>query len=1186
MVKLKKTLEGNEAAAYIAYRLNEVIAIYPITPSSTMGELADEWACAGIKNLWDTVPLVQEMQSEVGAVGVLHGALQSGSLATTFTASQGLLLMLPNMYKIAGELTSTVFHVASRAIAAQGLSIFGDHQDVMAARSTGFALLSSGNVQEVMDFALIAHAATLKSRVPFVHFFDGFRTSHEISKIDVLDLDVLKQMIPEDLISAHRLRALTPDRPVMRGTAQNPDVYFQAREAANAFYLACPGIVQQEMDKLKQLTGRGYQLYEYIGPSNAERVIVTMGSSAEAIMETVEHLNAKGQSVGVLRVRLFRPFDVERFVAALPSTVKSIAVLDRTKEPGSAGEPLYLDVVNAVQEAGQRILKALPNIIGGRYGLASKEFTPAMAKAVFDELLKKDPKRHFTVGIHDDVAHSSLEVDGTFSTEGAGTVRAIFYGLGSDGTVSANKNTIKIIGENTDNYAQGYFVYDSKKSGSMTISHLRFGPNPIRSSYLISRANFVGCHQFGFLEKFDVLEKIEEKGIFLLDSPYAASQVWDHLPREVQQTIIDKKLKFFVIDASKVAIETGMGGRINTIMQACFFAISNVLPKAAAIQLIKDFIKKTYSKKGDEIVQMNYQAVDIALQRLQEVTVPTKVTATRQRNTGVHPSAPDFIKQVTAPMMAMCGDKLPVSRLPVDGTYPTGTAQWEKRGIATELPEWKPDLCIQCGKCVFVCPHSVIRTKVFTADLIPQMPSGFKYMPAKDPEFKDQQFTIQVSVDDCTGCGLCADVCPARSKTETRIKALNIRPAGEIVAQGRTDWDHFTRLPEVDRSLLKLNTVRGLQAAKPLFEFSGACAGCGETPYLKLMSQLFGDRALIANATGCSSIYGGNLPTTPWARNNAGRGPAWSNSLFEDNAEFGLGFRLSVNKQRQMAEEFVKVLANDLGSSLVDGLLHSPQHDESEIQEQRERVDILKQKLSKLARWEAKRLLELADMLVKKSIWIIGGDGWAYDIGFGGLDHVLSSGQNLNVLVLDTEVYSNTGGQMSKSTPRGAVAKFSAGGKTQGKKDLARMMMTYGNIYIASVAFGAKDEHTVRAFLEAEAYDGPSLIIAYSHCIAHGINMTTALQEHKAAVQTGYWPLFRYNPLLAYEGKPPLVLDSGGPTVPLQEYAYRQNRYKMLTKSHPDEARRLMDLAKKDVQERWKILSAMAATSNGNQQKQ
>ncbi|HOW35002.1 MAG TPA: pyruvate:ferredoxin (flavodoxin) oxidoreductase [Candidatus Omnitrophota bacterium] len=1178
MDRKKVTLDGNEAAAYVAFRVNEVIAIYPITPSSNMGEWADEWAAQDKKNIWGTTPLVQEMQSEAGAAGAVHGALQTGAMTTTFTASQGLLLMIPNMYKIAGELTSTVFHIAARSLAAHALSIFGDHADVMAVRGTGFALLSSNSVQEVMDFALISQAATLEARVPFLHFFDGFRTSHETLKIEQLNDEDIRFMINDDLVAAHRARALTPDRPVMRGTAQNPDVYFQARETINPYYDACPEIVQKAMDKFAGLTGRAYKLFDYYGAPDAESVIVMMGSGAGAAQETVDYLIKKNQKVGLLKVRLYRPFSIKHFIAALPKTVKTLAVLDRTKEPGSIGEPLYLDVVNALVEGGEAGgFKKLPKVIGGRYGLSSKEFTPAMVKGVYDEMAKAKPKNHFTVGINDDVSHTSLDYDPGFSTEPDDVVRCLFYGLGSDGTVSANKNSIKIIGEDTPNYAQGYFVYDSKKSGSITVSHLRFGPKPINSTYLINRANFIGCHLFVFLEKYDILKDIVEKGTFLLNSPFGADEVWDKLPRVAQEQIIKKKLKFFVIDGYKVAKDTGMGGRMNTIMQTCFFAISGILPKDEAIEAIKKSIKKTYGKKGDEIVKMNFNAVDQTLANLHEVKVPAKVTSTIELKPPVVKEAPEFVQKVTGEIIAGRGDDLAVSSMPADGTFPTGTAQWEKRNIALEIPVWDEKVCIQCGKCSLVCPHAVIRGKAYDPKYLTGAPATFKSVDAKDKEWAGKKFTIQVSPEDCTGCALCVDTCPAKNKSDTKLKAINMRPQPPLREEESKNWKFFFNIPDLDRNLVKAGAIRQMQVLRPLFEFSGACAGCGETPYLKLMSQLFGDRAVVANATGCSSIYGGNLPTTPYTKNCEGRGPAWSNSLFEDCAEFGFGFRLSIDKQKEFAGELLKKMESQLGGELVSALLSADQKTEAGIFEQRERVKILKEKLKDIKSADAKMLLSVADMLVKKSVWIIGGDGWAYDIGFGGLDHVIASDRNVNILVLDTEVYSNTGGQMSKSTSRSAVAKFAAGGKPLPKKDLARIAMTYGHVYVAAVAMGARDEHTLRSFLEAEAYEGPSLIIAYSHCIAHGINMTTGMQNQKAAVQSGYWPLFRYNPMLAREGKNPLQLDSSEPKMPLADYIYTENRFKMLTKSKPEEAKRLLELAQKDVNERWRIYSGLAA---------
>ncbi len=1171
------TFDGNEAAAYVAYRCSDVMAIYPITPSSTMGELADEWMSQGIKNIWGSIPTVQEMQSEGGAAGAVHGALQAGAMSSTFTASQGLLLKIPNMYKIAGELTPTVFHVSARSLAAQALSIFGDHSDVMAARQTGFAFLASASVQESMDSAMIAYAATLESRIPFVHFFDGFRTSHEVNKAELLSDDDIRSMIDDELIIAHRNRALTPDKPVMRGTAQNPDVYFQGRETVNPFYAACPEIVQKAMDKFGKLTGRQYRLFDYYGPADAERVIVSMASSCETIRTTVDHLSAKGEKVGLLNVRLYRPFSVKHFLGALPKTLRSLAVLDRTKEPGGAGEPLYQDILNALFEGQQEgTIKALPKVIGGRYGLSSKEFTPAMVKAVFDELKKDAPKNHFTVGINDDVSHTSLDVDETFVIEDPQSKCCLFYGLGSDGTVGANKNTIKIIAENTSNYGQGYFVYDSKKSGSMTVSHLRFGPNPIRAPYLISKANFVACHQGIFLERYDMLKDVAEGAVFLLNSTLPSDKVWDSLPRLIQDHVVSRKLKFYVIDAYSVAGKTGMGGRINTIMQTCFFAISGVLPKDEAIEQIKKSIKKAYGKKGEDVVQQNFKAVDETLANLHEVKVPAAATSTIPLKSPVSGKPTEFVKSVTSEIIAGRGDQLPVSKMPVDGTFPTATTQFEKRCVALECPEWDPETCIQCGKCVMVCPHAVIRSKMIAEGDLKGADASFVTAAAKDKEFAGMKFRIQIAAEDCTGCGVCVSACPAKSKKDPSKKAINMVPIAPIRDREARNWEFFLGLPEVDRSRIKQNAVRGVQFLRPLFEFSGACAGCGETPYIKLISQLYGDRALIANATGCTSIYGGNLPTTPYAQNCEGRGPAWSNSLFEDNAEFGLGFRLSVDQKTVMAGEFLKKLESQVGGELVNAILTAKQVDEAEIFEQRKRVAILKDKIKGNTSSDAKHLLSLADYLVKKSVWIFGGDGWAYDIGFGGLDHVLAQGRDVNVLVLDTEVYSNTGGQASKSTPRSAVAKFAASGKQMPKKDLARMIMTYGNVYVASVALGAKDEHTLKAIIEAEKYPGASLIIAYSHCIAHGINMSGGLSEQKAAVEAGYWPLFRFNPELIKEGKNPLTLDSGAPKMSFRDYAYHQTRFKSLTKSKPAEAERLMLLAQEDVNQKWAIYEGLA----------
>jgi len=1174
-----KTMDGNEAVAYVAYRVNEVIAIYPITPSSNMGEWADQWASEGVPNIWGTVPQVTEMQSEGGAAGAVHGALQTGALSTTFTASQGLLLMIPNMNKIAGELTPTAFHVSARTVATHALSIFGDHSDVMFCRTTGYAMLSSNSVQEAMDLALIAHSASLETRIPFLHFFDGFRTSHEVNKIEVLTDDDLRTMINMDRVIEHRQRALSPDHPVLRGTAQNPDVFFQIRETSNPFYDAAPEKVQVVMDKFAALVGRSYHLFDYAGAPDAERVIVMMGSGAEAAHETVETLNARGEKVGLLKVRLYRPFSVKHFLEALPRSVRKIAVLDRTKESGAAGEPLYLDVVNAIHEGvSNKMLNAqqTAEVIGGRYGLSSKEFTPSMVKAVYENLEAASPKKHFTVGIQDDVSHSSLDCDASFSTEPDTVVRAMFYGLGADGTVGANKNSIKIIGENTDNYAQGYFVYDSKKSGAVTVSHLRFGPKPIRSTYLVSKANFVACHQWIFLDRYDMLSSLVEGGTFLLNSPYGPDEVWDYLPRPVQEQIIAKKARFFVIDGYSVARDTGMGSRMNTILQVCFFAISKVLPRDQAIEEIRKSIRYTYGRKGEEIVQKNMKAVDETLAHLHEVKVPAQVTSTTELPPPFPDYAPDFERNVLGTIYGNRGEELPVSAFPVDGTFPTGTAKWEKRNLALEIPVWDSKICIQCGKCAMVCPHSVIRIKVFDSKELEGAPGTFKSTEVRDKEWAGMKYSIQVAPEDCTGCGICVDVCPVKNKQETRLKALNMAPQPPLRMPERENWEFFLKIPELDRRKIKVSTIRQQQIQEPLFEFSGACSGCGETPYLKLLSQLFGDRSIVANATGCSSIYGGNLPTTPWTKNADGRGPAWSNSLFEDNAEFGLGFRLSIDKQTEFARELLKQMASSIGEELVNGLLNADQKDEAGIYEQRERVAELKKKLVVIDTSEAKQLIAICDMLVKKSVWIVGGDGWAYDIGYGGLDHVIASGRNVNLLVLDTEVYSNTGGQQSKSTPRGAVAKFAAGGKPAEKKDLGLMAMSYGNVYVASVAMGAKDEHTLKAFLEAEAYNGPSIIIAYAHCIAHGIDMTTGLQNQKAAVDSGQWLLYRFNPDRATAGENPLILDSRTPTRKLQDYLLMETRFKMLTKSKPEEAKKLWAEAQHDVEARFRFYEYLA----------
>jgi pyruvate-ferredoxin/flavodoxin oxidoreductase len=1162
------TVDGNEAAASIAHRTSDVIAIYPITPSSAMGELADEWSSAGRTNIWGVRPEVIEMQSEAGAIGAVHGALQAGSLATTFTASQGLLLMIPNLYKIAGELTAFAMHVAARTVATHALSIFGDHSDVMAVRQTGVALLASGSVQEAHDLALVAHAATLRCRVPFVHFFDGFRTSHEVARIELLSDDDVKAMIDEAAVMAHRQRALSPERPVLRGSAQNPDVFFQAREAGNLYYLATPWTVQAVMDQFAALTGRAYHLFDYVGDPEAERVIVMMGSGAETAHETVEHLQRLGERVGVLKVRLYRPFAGEQFVAALPPSVRAIAVLDRTKEPGATGEPLYLDVLAALHEAGNR---QSVTVVGGRYGLSSKEFTPAGVKAVFDNLRQDSPKNHFTVGIVDDVTNTSLRVDERFDIEPADVVRCIFYGLGADGTVGANKNSIKIIGDDTAFWPQGYFVYDSKKSGALTISHLRFGPRPIRSAYLISKASFVACHQPVFLDRYDVLASAGEGATFLLNTPYPADQAWEHLPRAVQQQIVAKHLRLFVIDAYAVAEEAGIGRRINTVMQACFFAISNVLPYEQAIEQIRRAIRKSYSRRGGDVVEKNFRAVDAALARLHEVQVPSVVEGPRRdrdtasqiidssclRDSVAHVAdPPPFVKRVTAAMLANHGDRLPVSAFAPDGTWPTGTARWEKRNLAQSIPVWDPGLCIQCNKCAEICPHAAIRAKVYPSDVLVTPPPAFLHTAWKGPELKGEQYTIQVAPEDCTGCELCVAICPAHEKQDPKHRALEMAPQAGRLEDERTNWSYFLGLPEVDRTAVKRD-VKSTQLLQPLFEFSGACSGCGETPYIKLLTQLYGDRLLIANATGCSSIFGGNLPTTPYTTDACGRGPAWANSLFEDNAEFGLGFRLALDRQEEQARALVLAMAPQLGASLATGLLTADQSTEAGIVALRARVAALRERLRTLDSEEASRLAQLADALVKKSVWIIGGDGWAYDIGFGGLDHVLSTGRKVNVLVLDTEVYSNTGGQQSKATPLGAAAKFAVAGKTRGKKDLGLMAMTYGNVYVARVALGAKDAQTVKALQEAEAFPGPSLVIAYAHCIAHGYDLSEGVDHQRMAVDSGHWPIYRYDPRREAEGLPPLQLDSGAPKIDLAEYMRSETRFRVAGPEAPERRERL-----------------------------
>ena len=1170
-------LDGNEAAASVAYRLSEVVAIYPITPSSPMAEWADQWRSEGKKNIWGALPVVEELQSEGGAAGALHGALQAGAFATTFTASQGLLLMIPNMFKIAGELTPATMHVTARTLATHALSIFGDHSDVMACRATGWAMLASNSVQEVHDLALVAQIATLESRIPFIHFFDGFRTSHEVGKILPIGDEALRSMLDDKYIIQFRQNALCPDRPRIRGSAQNPDVFFQAREACTPFHAAVPGIVQSVMDRFAALTGRAYHLFDYYGAPDAERVIVLMGSGAEAAEEAVDALNKQGEKLGLLKVRLYRPFDAAAFLAALPATVKSIAVLDRCKEPGGAGEPLYQEIVTVLAESAASLPFAKPTVVGGRYGLSSKEFTPAMVKGIFDELAKPAPKNHFTIGIDDDVSHTSLAYDPAFSTEDPKTVRALFYGLGSDGTVGANKNSIKIIGDNTPNYAQGYFVYDSKKSGSMTTSHLRFGPNPIRSSYLITRASFVACHNFSFLEKMNVVEAAMPGAVFLLNSPYSAAEVWDHLPKTTQDEMLRKKIEFYVIDGNKVARDAGMGTRINTIMQACFFAISGVLPREEAIAQIKKAIYKTYGKRGEAVVQKNYAAVDHALAHLEKVELPAAVSSDFDLIPSISGKAPEFVRNVLGQIAGGHGDLLPVSAIPAGGAFPTGTAQWEKRNIAQFIPVWDKELCIQCGKCVMVCPHAVIRAKIYSPELADKAPATFQWAKPKWKAMEQERYTLQVAPEDCTGCALCVEICPVKSKSDASHKAINMAPQAALREAERDNWEFFAALPEVDRSKLSHTQVKDIQLLQPLFEFSGACAGCGETAYIKLLTQLFGDRLYIANATGCSSIYGGNLPTTPYTSNPQGRGPTWANSLFEDNAEFGFGMRIALDQQKIFAETLLTRLAPAVGDELVAALLGASQKTETEIDQQRARVLALREKLAGDGSSDARNLLAIADSLVRKSVWILGGDGWAYDIGFGGLDHVLGSGKNVNVLVLDTEVYSNTGGQMSKATPRGAVAKFAASGKSNSKKDLAMEAVSYGSVYVARVALGGNDTHVAKAFQEAEAHDGPSIIIAYSSCIAHGYDLVHGLEQQKLAVQSGYWPLMRYNPSLRESGKNPFQLDSKAPAIRLKEYSYREARYTMLARSNPALAAKLLEEAQDDVERQWRVYSARAA---------
>jgi pyruvate-ferredoxin/flavodoxin oxidoreductase len=1142
-----------------------------------MAEWADQWLSEGKKNIWGGLPIVEEMQSEGGAAGALHGALQAGAFGTTFTASQGLLLMIPNMFKIAGELTPATMHVTARTLATHALSIFGDHSDVMACRATGWAMLASNSVQEVADMATVAQIATLESRIPFIHFFDGFRTSHEVGKIEPISDETIRALVDDKYLIAFRKNALSPDRPFIRGTAQNPDVFFQAREACTPFHAAVPAIVQSVMDRFAVQTGRSYRLFDYYGAKDAERVIVIMGSGAEAAEEAVDALVRAGEKVGMVKVRLYRPFDSKAFLAALPTTLKSMAILDRCKEPGGAGEPLYQDIMTVLAENTGKLPFAATSVIGGRYGLSSKEFTPAMVKGVFDELSKPSPKNHFTIGINDDVSHSSLDYDPEFSTEDPKTVRALFYGLGSDGTVGANKNSIKIIGTETPNFAQGYFVYDSKKSGSMTTSHLRFGPNPIRSTYLITKASFVACHNFSFLEKMNVLEAAMPGAVFLLNSEYSAAEVWDKLPRSTQEQMLRKKIEFYVIDGYKVAREAGMGSRINTIMQTCFFAISGVLPREDAIAQIKKAIKKTYGKRGESVVQKNFAAVDHALAHLEKVELPSAASSTFDLTGAFSSKAPKFVHDVLGMIAEGKGDQIPVSAIPAGGAYPSGTAQWEKRNIAQFIPVWDENLCIQCGKCVMVCPHAVIRAKIYGADLGDKAPVTFKWAKPKWKGMEQERYTLQVAPEDCTGCALCVEVCPVKNKSDAGKKAINMAPQTPLREPERENWDYFLSLPEVDRSKLSHSQVKDLQLLQPLFEFSGACSGCGETPYIKLLTQLFGDRLYIGNATGCSSIYGGNLPTTPYTSNAEGRGPTWSNSLFEDNAEFGFGMRIALDQQKAFAENLVSRMAPAIGAELAADLVGATQKTEPEINQQRERVKTLREKLAGNASSDAKNLLAIADVLIRKSVWILGGDGWAYDIGFGGLDHVLGSGKNVNVLVLDTGVYSNTGGQASKSTPRGAVAKFAASGKPNSRKDLAMEAVSYGSVYVAQVAMGGNDSHVVKAFQEAEAHDGPSIIIAYSSCIAHGYDLVHGLEQQKLAVQSGYWPLMRYNPALREEGKNPFQLDSKAPSIRLKDYAYREARYTMLARSNPDLAAKLLTEAQDDVEREWRVYSARAA---------
>lgn len=1165
-------MDGNEAAAYIAYKTSEVCAIYPITPSSAMGEFTDEWSADGRTNIYGEIPTVIEMQSEAGAAGAIHGALQGGALASTFTCSQGLLLMIPNMYKIAGELTPTVFHIAARALATHALSIFGDHSDVMAVRQTGFAMLFGASPQQAHDMALIATAASLRSSIPFLNIFDGFRTSHELNEVQIIADSIIQQMIPDEDVARHRDRSLNPSNPFIRGTAQNPDVYFQSREAANKYHWKVPHIVEETMNRFAELTGRRYKLFEYHGHPQAERVIIIMGSGSGAVEETVDYLTNRGEKVGYLQVHLFRPFSVQHFIQALPISVKQIAVLDRCKETGAIGEPLYMDIVNAMH-AGWNY--DMPNIIGGRYGLASKEFNPGMVKAVFDEMKKIKPKRHFTIGIQDDVTFTSLAYDETFSLEDQHLFRGLFFGLGADGTVSANKNTIKIIGEVTDNHVQGYFVYDSKKSGSLTTSHLRFSEQPIQSTYLINSANFIACHHFNYLEKYDILKDAEKGAIFLLNAPFTTDQVWRYLPKKIQEEIIHKQLKFYVINASKVARDTGMGNRINSILQTCFFAISNVIPKEEAIEYIKKGIRKSYGRKGESVVQKNFDAVDQTIANLRLIDYSEYVIGDKQIQPISMDGAPQFVQEVLSKVIAGEGDALPVSAFPADGTFPSGTTKYEKRNIADTVPVWDPSLCSQCGKCFFVCPHAAIRPKVYDNGLLKDAPDFFKHNAPIGKEFtKDgEAYTLQVSVEDCTGCNLCYEVCPIESKVEKGHKAINMHEVAPLLETEKANWDFFLSLPDIDRTRINRSTVKGSQLLEPLFEFSGACSGCGETPYIKLLTQLFGDRMMVANATGCSSIFGGNLPTTPWTKNEAGCGPAWANSLFEDNAEFGLGIKLASDKKREYAFNLLKGIREEVGAELADAIIANEEIVEADIILQRKNVTALKRRLRDMSSDKAKILLTIADFLQRKSMWIIGGDGWAYDIGFSGLDHVLSTGENINILVLDTEVYSNTGGQKSKSTPIGASAKFSIKGKTTGKKDLAMQAIAHGTAFVAEIAMGSNDVHALKTLLEAEAYHGPSIVIAYSHCIAHGYEIHNGLEQQAMAVKSGYWPLFRYNPLKEQGQR--FVLDSKEPSVALEDFMYQENRFATIKNSMPERGAEFLQMANDALKNRWDRIAAL-----------